>query len=122
MGSLLKNLALIAAGQWVGRCYGNVITNVITMDQHLRWLAWRRRVHRDRGTPGPTTAGMRWFDTAPARGPRRSRFIFGCDIDKALDGGSPFVELFRGRREVEERRHVRQSFCWRGWQRKLRGP
>ena len=102
MGLLPKNLALVAVGPWVGRRYGNVNTSVITTDQHQRWLAWRRRVHRGRSTPGPSTAGMRWFDEASARRPRRSRIIFIGDGDEAPDGGSPLVELLRSRREVEE--------------------
>ena len=102
MGSFPKNLALVAVGPWVGRRYGNVITSVITTDRHPRWLAWRRRVHRGCSTPGPSTAGMRWFDGAPARGTRQSRIIFIGDGDEAPDGGSPLVELLRSRWEVEE--------------------
>ena len=122
MSSFPKDLALVAEGPRVGRRYGDVITSVITTDRHPRWLAWRRRVHRGRSTSGPSTAGMRWFDGAPARGPRRSRIIFVGDGDEAPDGGPPLVELLRSRREVEEQLRARQSFCWRGWRRKLRGP
>ena len=122
VGSFSKNLALVAVGPWFGRRYGNIITSVIATDRHPRWLAWRRRVHRGRSTPGPSTAGMWWFDGAPARRPRQSRIIFIGDSDEAPDGGSPLVELLRSRREVEEQLRARQSFCWRGWWRQLRGP
>ena len=102
MGSFSKNLALVAVGTWVGRRYGNIITSVITTDRHPRWLAWRRRVHRGRRTSGPSTTGMRWFDGAPARGPCWPQLIFVGDADKALNGGSPLIKLFRSRRKVEE--------------------
>ena len=113
MSSLPKNLALVVVGPWVGRCYGNIITSVIATDRHPWWLAWRRRVHRARSTPGPSTASMRRFDGAPARGPRRSRIIFVGDGDEAPDGGSPLVELLRSRREVEEQlRAPRLLLAW----------
>ena len=79
-------------------------------------------MHRGSSTSSPSTAGMRWFDGAPARGSRRSRIIFIGDGDEALDGGSPLVELLRSRRKVEEQLRARQCFYWRGWRQKLRGP
>ena len=121
MGSLPKNLALVAVGPWVGLRYGDVITSVITTDRHPWWLARRRRVHRGRSAPGPSTAGVRWLDGASAQGARWSWLIFVGDTDEAPDGGSPLVELFRSKKEVEEQLRARQSFCWRGWRRKLHG-
>ena len=58
VGSFPKNLALVAVGPWVRRCYGNVITSVIATDRHPRWLARRRRVHHGRSTPGPSTTRL----------------------------------------------------------------
>ena len=79
-------------------------------------------MHRGRSSPGPPSASMWWLGGVPTRGPRRSRIVFVGDGDEAPDGGSPLVELLRSRREVEEQLRARQSFCWRGWWRKLRGP
>ena len=79
-------------------------------------------MHRGRSSPGPPSASMWWLGGAPTRGPRRSRIVFVGDGDEAPDGGPPLVELLRSRREVEEQLRARQSFCWRGWRRKLRGP
>ena len=79
-------------------------------------------MHRGRSSPGPPSASMRWLGGAPTRGPRRLRIIFIGDGDEAPDGGSPLVELFCSRRKVEEQLRARQSFCWRGWRRKLHGP
>ena len=78
-------------------------------------------MHLDRSTPSPPGAGMWWLGGAPARGPCRSRIILVGDGDEAPDGGSPLVELLRSRREVEEQLRARQSFCWRGRRRQLRG-
>ena len=102
MGSLPKNLALVALGPWVGRRYGNVITSVIMTDRHPRWLGWRRGVHRGRIASGPASTGMRWLDGATAYGPRWSQLIFVGDADEAPDGSSPFVVLLCSRRKVEE--------------------
>ena len=79
-------------------------------------------MHRGRSSPGPPSASMWWLGGAPTRGPRRSRIVFVGDGDEAPDGGPPLVELLRSRREVEEQLRARQSFCWRGWRRQLRGP
>ena len=78
-------------------------------------------MHHGRNSPGPPSASMWWLGGAPTRGPRRSRIIFVGDDDEAPDGGPPLVELLRSRREVEEQLRARQSFCWRGRRRQLRG-
>ena len=102
VSSFSKNLALVAVGPRVRRRYRDVIKNVVMTGRHPWWLARRRRVHRDRSTPGPPGVGMWWLGGAPARGPRRSRIIFVGDDDEAPDGGPPLIELLRSRREVEE--------------------
>ena len=78
-------------------------------------------MHHDRSTPGPPSAGTWWLDGAPARGSRRWRIVFVGNGDEAPDGGPPLVELLCSRREVEEQLRARQSFCWRGRRRQLRG-
>ena len=102
VSSFSKNLALVAVGPRVGRRYRDVITNIVMTIRRPRRLARRRRVHRDRSTPGPPNASMWWLDGAPARGSRQPRIIFVGDGDEAPDGGPPFVELLGSRREVEE--------------------
>ena len=79
-------------------------------------------MHRGCSTSGPSTTGMRWLDRALARGPSWPRLILVGDADEASDGGSPLLELFRSRREVEEQLRACQSFCVRGWRRELHGP
>ena len=102
VSSFPKALALVAEGPRVGRCYGDVITSVVTMGRRPRRLARRRRVHRGRNSPGPPSASMRWLGVAPTRGPARSPIVFVGDGDEAPDGGPPLVELLRSRSEVEE--------------------
>ena len=121
VSSFSKNLALVTVGPRVGRRYRDVITSVVTTGRRPRRLARRRRVHRGRSSPGPPNASMWWLGGAPTRGPRRSRIVFVGDGDEAPDGGPPLVELLRNRREVEEQLRARQSFCWRGRRRQLRG-
>ena len=78
-------------------------------------------MHRGRSSPGPPSASMWWLGGAPAQGSRRSRIVFVGDGDEAPDGGPPLIELLCSRREVEEQLRARQSFCWRGRRRQLRG-
>ena len=102
MNSLPKNLALVAVGSRVGRCYGDIIMSVVAMDRRLGWPGWRRGVHRGRIASGTASAGMRWPDGATAYGSCRSQLIVVGDADEAPDGGPPFVKLLRSGREVEE--------------------
>ena len=121
MSLFSKNLALVAVGPRVRRRYRDVITSIVTTGRRPQWLA-RRRVHRGRSSPGPPSASMWWLGGALTQGPRRSRIVFVGDGDEAPDGGPPLVKLLCSRREVEEQLRARQSFRWRGWRRKLRGP
>ena len=122
LGSLLKNLTLVAAGSWVGRRCGNVVTGVGPTSQRLLLLAWGRRVHRGCSASGPPTIGVRRLYGAPVRGSHWSRFIFVGEADEAPNGSSPLIELLRNRREVEEQLHARQRFRLCGRWRNLRGP
>ena len=101
MNSLPKNLALVAVGSRVGRCYGHIITSVVTMDRHPRWSG-RRGVHRGRIASGPASAGVRWPDGATAYGSCRPQLVIVGDADEAPDGGPPFVKLLRGGRKIEK--------------------
>ena len=83
MGSLPKNLALVAVGSWVERQYGDIITSIVAMDRHPRWSGWRRGVHHGRIASGPASAGMRWLDGATAYGSRRPQLNIIGDADEA---------------------------------------
>ena len=102
MSSLPKNLTLVAVGSLVGRCYGHIITSIVTMGRHPRWPVRRRGVHRGCITPGPTSTGMVRLDGAMAYGSRQPQLVVVSDAGEAPDGGPPFVKLLRSGRKVEE--------------------
>ena len=78
-------------------------------------------MHCGCGAAGFPTTGAWDSVGASTRGLHWTQFVFVGHHNKALDGGSPFVEFPHSGREIEEQLRARQGFCWRRWQRNLHG-
>ena len=110
MFSFPKDLALVTVGPRVGRSYGDLVARDVAMGWRPRYRAWKRRMHRSHGAPGPPAAGAWDSIGASTRELRWVWFILVGDCDKASDGGSPFVEFPRNGRKVEEQLLASQGF------------